>query len=723
MAENINNISIINSQQNNPNISLHDRTDDSCRDESCHEEEKIFYYDAENKITFSRYANISGYDADIDWAKSQSEEDEECKEHKKQLAPKETWYVPKSDLGVLNKYINDIFGTAFNKTAKVLKDGVETEVPVTGYIGISTDCHSGRISVDGRKILDLPYLLKIMSKRWIDNLYFTKDIFVPQGMEFCARDNKKFMSCLLAVDIDYHHAYEKKQQAWTKKEDINNMHPAGIPKPMDIARYIIEECCPAYLPVPNYIEYSRNLRFIYILNEPISLKCPTGSQIKKAEKKLTEHFCNVINGCMEGGLGAEPQKTWLRMPYSYNTRMERGKIVSRDRVQIAHMSSVTWTIQELLDEYMPELHYTVNDGKNKTSRKKKKSKHNRLGGYNTNFSKELGIGQLFKNRKEDIEKIAQNGIQTNGRELTTWLYIHSCFFYDYYSKKAENNIRMQNGEPVEEVTMMSHEDIMQCAYRLNSMFAMPLPENEIRSKFNSSRNDLLNRHYRYSNTTFMYTLGLTNEECEAYGLILRTSKKDIDREKSARNYNKKLARKEDLLYMIKKYYVQGLNAEKIYHELSKKNGSKIGVVSVASIHRYITEIRKTLTGKQKTEIRKEQYKKAAEDNRRWAEKACIAKRLASMGFTIEEIQPAILVPVDKIDTMIFGNMTIIERQKQEVIYKTHRNTREHFKYCKDFSLNWADPEGIISESECNWYRQEGYMAEKILNGYKTGLPA
>ena len=136
---------------------------------------------------------------------------------------------------------------------------------------------------------------------------------------------------VLALDIDY-----------KKSKSVNTSL-----EPLDAFYGLVEGYIGSILPPPSYIEYGNQLRCIYILREPVRLyKGKRVSWINLC-KRLASEWSKCLN--LEIDICCEAQKpaSFYRMPGRKNEK-------SGDTIHIKAYSSERYTVQELIDEYLPD---------------------------------------------------------------------------------------------------------------------------------------------------------------------------------------------------------------------------------------------------------------------------------------------------------------------------------------------------------------------------------
>lgn len=226
--------------------------------------------------------------------------------------------------------------------------------------------------------------------------------------------------------------------------DIDHYKHYGWLKPMDFFYGHIEPLIGSVLPPPSYIEYGYGLRLIWVLSEPLKFKKGTtenrsGRPITKAYEATVKRLSEAVNKEV-GVTVCEPQKlnSFYRIPGSRNEK-------TGDIVELEAYSEERYTLQEIMDEYLPELPkwYVERD----IVVAKKNSKVTRI--HNTY---QLWIDRLLK-----LEEIAETETAINRQNL--------CFVY--------LNGLIQTGY---------EHDLMDAVLAFNKKLINPLPEKELKSK-------------------------------------------------------------------------------------------------------------------------------------------------------------------------------------------------------------------------------------------------
>ena len=405
----------------------------------------------------------------------------------------------------------------------------------THFVGIWSNKLKKTFSVN--KLRDRNFLKFATGQFWKEDLYFSMSTFMPstQVTEYEAERENDNGEIERAIIREIHHFSPKTENifnkyAWGIDIDYKKATEKGsimdTLDPRSMFDLIVDTVGEA-IPMPNYIEYSHQLRLIYILDQPVFASIPSGKPMMKAIKKIEKHFCDIINN--ELHCGCEPQKEFIRIPGSVNSK--DGSIVHVDKI-----SDVRYTVQELLTEYMPALPVFKKKEK-KTELTPEELKQKRQHAHNN-------ILLAMENRIHDFEIMRKfEGIQ---RELLLFAYISSWQKLHYDATYAQ---------------------FQEALYTFNAGFEDPLEKKEIDSKFKSNYHKI----YKFTNATLMDTFNLTDEICKQEGLILR---RDANKARDQRRRQKLIVAGKTRAQMtekrteqVRKWYLMGFSAEQIAKEL------------------------------------------------------------------------------------------------------------------------------------------------------------
>ena len=222
------------------------------------------------------------------------------------------------------------------------------------------------------------------------------------------------------------------------------------------------------MPPPSYIEYGYGLRLIWVFAEPIKLKKGTTEKrsnhpIIKAYEATVKKFSEAVNKELEA-IVCEPHKlnSFYRIPGSRNEK-------TGDVVELKEYSEERYTLQEMMDEYLPELPKWYVDRDVVAVKKNKK------------ITRVYNPYQLWYDRMLKIEKIAETETAINRQNL--------CFIY-------------LNG-----LMQLGYEgDLMDAVLAFNSKLIEPLPEKELKSKLGGQIRR--NKVYNLPNVTINELIGI-----------------------------------------------------------------------------------------------------------------------------------------------------------------------------------------------------------------------
>lgn len=284
-------------------------------------------------------------------------------------------------------------------------------------------------------------VLKVMYQMSCRDLMFTPNLY-RKG----ERTEKNLIQInAIALDVDY-----------KKNPNYAHIRPEGffwnviVPELVDWGK----------IPCPTYIETGHQLRLIFCLKEPII--CKNGRSVVIALKETLKRLSEGINDVLD--CHCEPQKinSFFRMPGSVNSK-------DGSRVKVLKTSSEEWTLQELMDEYLPELPSWYENWKKNKSVKS----HNKI--HNTY--------QLWMDRKE-LFKSFREYEQVN-REHLLYLYGMSLRWTNYSG------------------------DYIGALLDFNEGFVEPLSEKEIRTKFRYIATQPV---YQFKNSTIQEYIGVECQE-------------------------------------------------------------------------------------------------------------------------------------------------------------------------------------------------------------------
>lgn len=256
---------------------------------------------------------------------------------------------------------------------------------------------------------------------------FSTDNFYMSLASYRSMDNARVENIsrvfALGIDVDY--------RAVKGQEDIS---PSNM---MRYLEYIYEPY--GGIPKPTYIEYGRNIRMIYILEEPFNLNIKNSRKrqdclafLKRIEQVICDRLNNIQKNPWYATLPqfhAEPHKltSFFRVPYSLNKRYEGGYYDTSKRVYvvgeaerwIVDITKVgnTWDINKLAKVLPPKF-----DGYDDWKQKQKKKKGKKTEQISDHR-------ELSARRLSELCTLQSKGWDVGYRE-------RMCYFYWIFSMQA-----------------------------------------------------------------------------------------------------------------------------------------------------------------------------------------------------------------------------------------------------------------------------------------------
>lgn len=288
----------------------------------------------------------------------------------------------------------------------------------------------------------------------------------------------------LAVDADF--------TIYPGQEDIST----------DEARKALEMAILNGFPEPSYIEYSRNMRLVYVLDHPYIIP----KNKKKAEscrsflKRVTKCLCDNLNSHTDIiNFHAEPQRltSFIRIPHSVNKRSyghydydrELYVIDTIDRFLVQtniNGSMFKWDIQKLSETVLPPLFDGYEDWKEREKGKSKKIVT-------------IRPVSVCERRLTELETLQSRGYGVGYREKL-------CYFYWLTAR--------QSG--------MSETETIEAVKTFNEKFPYPLQEHRLLTDCRPSDYIDVNGHKhegwerKYKDVTIRLELGLGTAEPELF---------------------------------------------------------------------------------------------------------------------------------------------------------------------------------------------------------------
>lgn len=396
-----------------------------------------------------------------------------------------------------------------------------------GFVKIMSGHNRKGYFYDPKILSDSTKLSAILESRrfGLDNAYASISTF--KTMQKATLDNILTVNAL-AVDADF--------TTYPGQQEIST----------DEARKALEMAILNGFPEPSYIEYSRNMRLVYILDHPYIIP----KNKKKAEscrsflKRVTKCLCDNLNSYTEIiNFHAEPQKltSFIRIPYSVNKRSygyydydrELYVIDSINRFLVQtniNESIFKWDIQKLSETVLPPLFDGYEDWKQKQKGKAKKVIPIRLVG-------------VCERRLKELETLQDRGYGVGYREKM-------CYFYWITARQSG----MTENEAVESVK------------NFNMRFPYPLQEHRLLTDCkpsdyidtNGYKHDGWER--KFKDTTIRAELGLGTDEpdlfrgegmsnsdkCKAY-----KDRKRMEKEKAGETKQQQIAKQVEQVALLR----------------------------------------------------------------------------------------------------------------------------------------------------------------------------
>ena len=251
--------------------------------------------------------------------------------------------------------------------------------------------------------------------------------------------------------------------------------------------YFLEEMY-GEIPRPNFlIDSGRGIYYVILINED-KKKLPEWQTIEKFLYNKME-WLGADAKCLDA-------TRVLRVIDSINSR-------NNNKVKVLDYYEYDYSIDEILENYIPEIR------KYKKSKKKKKGRPKK-------FVSLYNLYHLYASRIADIEKLCElrNYNMTGYRETT-------LFLYRYFGNIYHDN----------------EEDALYNALELNKMFTEPLNEDELIKDTESASRYYKDIKYKYSNAKLISILDITEEEQKKLSTIISTKEKY--RRNNLRRYNER----------------------------------------------------------------------------------------------------------------------------------------------------------------------------------------
>lgn len=349
--------------------------------------------------------------------------------------------------------------------------------------------------------------------------------------------------------------------------DIDGIYESGIPTIevvnkllVDIEHNILE------LPMPNWVEYGRNARFIYILKEPIKLRHDKAHRQLMIDcvNAIGREYCKTIKlYCIGQRLNLNPEvqqphKT-NRVPGAFNRKGAETHLVHLFKV-----SDTRYTFQDHLHYWCPALEYTAPS----TTKKKKNITVSKKG----NISYIHSTPTMLMNRLATLESI-RNEVDYDRHEYLTfiWLetwkalnpnyttdeiksallnFVHSIHDYHYTDKviisKMQSNFK-------KDTYHFKNETICDYLGICNDTFSANKRNKERIDKVQSGNTRVQNADAQYQTVKTLYEQGIKRKEIvDITGLNINTVKKYITKIRNGEEHFANMDNLENRLYKSKK---------------------------------------------------------------------------------------------------------------------------------------------------------------------------
>lgn len=394
-------------------------------------------------------------------------------------------YINEKDLDFISNYINELYPYKENC-----------------YIKIFNKVDNKYNFYDINVIKEKDNLNKILNSFDINDLFISMNSFKTKNK---ATNGNLFSINTLAVDVDYKNK--------SKFKDL---------KPYQIIKLLELDYFGQVIPEPNYVEYSNQIRLIYILDEPVFMpkKCKA---VKTLINRISEIFANKLKD-----FGAEIQtpEKFLRVPLTINNK-------TNDVVYIEQLSDYKYKLSDLQELWLDEIPIWYDNWKNNKKRNKRK--------FNINNFNLLRINDFLK-LQEYLNRMSENDRR---RRL--------CFLYCNYNLLIFKAIY----EP-----RKAEKEAFRKTMEFNNNFNQPLKENKIIGDIKFLRN----KQYIYSNKKLISFLELDDYIIER--LSFQSIYKVLPKNKSNKLYYEH--NKKDILNKKNKSYNSEKAKEKYRNKLSEK---------------------------------------------------------------------------------------------------------------------------------------------------------
>lgn len=312
-----------------------------------------------------------------------------------------------------------------------------------------------------------------------NNLFLSMNGFISPTN---ARQQNLLYINAFAIDIDY-----KAVPRFKKME------------PLEIWEHL-KSFCTEYLPYPTWLEWSNQLRLIYVLDIPMRLTKKSRKKqialVKKIKETIELSIANHPWGQFGIDVGGNPVQSYVRMPFSINVK----KNVEYYDVRVKKIGSKV-NLEYLQKTYLPELGEWYDADYQEHKEKKAKTKFSNI---NDVQNKRIQTYRMFQDYLNHHESQGH-------REILCHLFFNAFFG-----------------------VCDSIEETMDATLAFNQGFTCPLPEHRLKVSVKSSE------RYWYKNSSIMQKLDITNALAEELNLpiIEEKSRKDINHDYYVRHKDK-----------------------------------------------------------------------------------------------------------------------------------------------------------------------------------------
>ena len=401
-----------------------------------------------------------------------------------------------------------------------------------GYMKFMSTSDAVHRFYNPQSLCDPLRLQQILNARYgQNNLYLSISTYKTKEN---AREANIKAVCALAIDVDYR----------TSKEQDQHDYPTSI-----ATKQVAKAVLYTGVPTPTYIEASRNIRLVYVLDQPFQIpRGQKGINCRTFLKRITEEITKKLNAAsadLAFDFCASPQKltSYVRLPGSINSRVE-GYVsggtfhpTQEERYPVAISSNTEklWDIHALADYILPPLF----DGYEEWKIRKEEERKARAGKKIVPKPELIrSTADLARARIRDLETLQKRGYDIGYRE-------QMCYFFWIFCR--------QSGLDAEKTSA--------AVLNFNRNFAHPLPDHRVMSECKpaplpGNRPGWLRK---IKDETIRANLGLGNADHDLFNRSQRDSEPSPE---------------ENPLKQVKEYIEQGLKLS----EIAQKTGLSINIV-------------------------------------------------------------------------------------------------------------------------------------------------